>query len=72
MSISRDSFNTLPPKDEYLVKIRRALKMGGALTATELVSATGLTKTQMLCALQPLMQEGIIVRDSVSKKYRQS
>ena len=72
MSMSRHTFNTLPPKDEYLLKIRRALKKVVSLTETELVNATGLTKTQTLCALQLLVRDGVIVRDNASKKYSQT
>lgn len=53
-------FNTLPPRKEYLSKVMRALTRDSALSERELIDVTGLTKTQLLCALEALIAQGSV------------
>lgn len=71
MNTVRYSFNSLPPKEEYLAKVRRVMRNGVSLSESEMIEATGLTKTQLLCAVQFLLKEGALVRNSSTKKYSQ-
>jgi hypothetical protein len=57
-------FNKLPPKPEYIDKIKASLHSNGSQTERELVASTGLTKTQALCALDVLISEGTVLRAS--------
>ena len=47
------------------------MNKGQALTESELIEATGLTKTQLICTVQFMLKAGTLVRDSSSKKYSQ-
>lgn len=68
----RNRFNRLPPKEEYLSKVRRLMQSGKPLSEAEMIQATGLTKTQLLCTVQRLIEDGALVRDSATKKYSQA
>lgn len=65
------AFNTLPPRKEYLAKVMRVLNRQSALSERELLDATGLTKTQLLCALEVLIDDGL-VNKIPDKKYSAS
>jgi DNA-binding IclR family transcriptional regulator len=60
--MSLTPFNDLPPKPEYVAKIKAAFQGHQSLRLAELIAKTGLTKTQVLCAVQPLIKEGLIER----------
>lgn len=60
--------NTLPPRKEYLEKVLRCLA-AAERTEKEIISATGLTKTQALCALEALMKQHMVTRDKKSKYF---
>jgi hypothetical protein len=62
------AFNTLPPRKEYLLKVMRVLNHRGALSERELIESTGLTKTQLLCALEALIADGSVGK-MADKKY---
>lgn len=66
---SLKTFNSLPPRPEYLAKIKKALLAGAALSERDLIAITGLTKTQALCAVADLMKKGEVVRDPQSKLF---
>lgn len=53
-----DRFNTLPPRPEHLKKVKSLLGRGAELKVAELVDASGLSRTQVLCALEALVNEG--------------
>jgi hypothetical protein len=46
----------------------RVLKRQSALSERQLIDATGLTKTQLLCSLETLIDEGS-VKKMADKKY---
>jgi hypothetical protein len=51
-------FNDLPVRPEYLRKLRPVLAKKGEARVADLVGATGLTRTQVLCALEELVRTG--------------
>lgn len=72
MKVFYHSFNKLPPKPEYLKKIQTAFAKKEYLSEQELIKNTKLTKTQVLCALEELINRGEVVRESKSSLYRNS
>jgi DNA-binding IclR family transcriptional regulator len=69
MSIPRHTFNILPPKPAYLSKVLKALETSTDLSEKEIVSQTGLTKTQALCALVELVKSGRVEKIESTKRY---
>lgn len=69
MSIPRHTYNTLPPRPEYISKVLKALSRNGNLTEVEIVAKSGLTKTQALCALVELMKQGHVSKVDDTKFY---
>ncbi len=69
MSIPRHTYNTLPPRPEYIKKVLKALSRNGNLTEVEIVAESGLTKTQALCALVELMKQGNVSKVDGTKFY---
>ena len=61
-------FNTLPPKPEYLRKVRNALTTESPLSLHKIVKATGLTKTQVACTLEQMVADGEIIETGSSPK----
>ena len=61
--------NTLPPRDEYLQKVCRVL-IKSERTEKEILVATGLTKTQALCALEVLIKRNVVVKDVKNKRFK--
>lgn len=57
-----DMFNTLPPRPEHIAKITNALQPDMELKVAELVGGTGLTKTQVLCALNLLVRQDLVAQ----------
>lgn len=78
MNSRLDRFNTLPPKPEYSRKVLAVLRSGKELRLTEIVAATGLSNTQVLCALDPMVRERQVSKNpkvmafSLTEKARQS
>ena len=65
-----DKFNTLPPKPEHLKKVRRALaKVDSAQKVSDLVAQTGLSNTQVLCALDLMIRNGEVVKQYGSHSF---
>ncbi len=62
-------FNSLPAKPEHILMVRRALKPQKEFSVSELIMATGLTKTQLLCSLEELIKSGEAVRNLETKKF---
>jgi hypothetical protein len=62
MTSKLDKFNTLPPRPEHLRKVTNALKGGQVLKVADLVQATGLSRTQVLCALDGLVGQGLVAK----------
>jgi hypothetical protein len=58
MSNRLDRFNTLPPKPIHSKKVRSFLASGTEFNVSEIVEGTGLTRTQVLCALDPMVRTG--------------
>lgn len=56
--IRLDYYNTLPARDEYISLIRSKLVGGGRFQVKSLENKSALTKTQVLCALQALIDKG--------------
>ncbi len=69
MSSPRHTFNTLPPKPEYLAKVLSALAKGSEMSEKDLVLRTGLTKTQALCALIELVKSNKVKKLVDTKRY---
>lgn len=65
----RHTFNTLPPKPEYLAKVLSALSKDSELSEKDLVLRTGLTKTQALCALIELVKNKKVTKSEDTKRY---
>lgn len=66
-----DKFNTLPPKPEYLKKVRVVLnRTAGPLRLADLVAETGLTNTQALCALDVLIKSGEALKEHGSNLFQ--
>lgn len=61
--------NKLPPRKEYLTKVLQALSCAES-SEKELIEATGLTKTQVLCALEALIGQKVVIKDLKKKKFR--
>ena len=70
MSVPRHTFNILPPKPAYLSKVLRSLAKSVDLSEMEIVSKTGLTKTQAICALVELVKTGKVEKIESTKRYR--
>ncbi len=61
-------FNSLPPKKEYLEALREILSSQG-VTMSQLQSRSGLTKTQVGCALEVMLRDGEARRAQEKGKY---
>ena len=62
-NVRLNRFNDLPPKPEYLQRVRLAMRKQPVASAVTLVTITGLTRTQVLCALEELLKLGEVVRE---------
>ena len=69
MSIPRHTFNTLPPKPEYIRKVVAVLSRTDKLSERDIALKSGLTKTQSLCALFELIKVGKVTKNEKSKCY---
>lgn len=70
MSIRRlDAFNTLPPKPEHSMKVTSFLRKGKTIPLATLVAGTGLTRTQVLCALDPMVRSGQVKKEKDSLTF---
>lgn len=69
MTFLNHTFNTLPPKPEHIVKVMKAIMGAEFLGEKDLVAKTGLTKTQMLCALNSLLVSGKVMKDVKTKMF---
>lgn len=66
-----DQFNSLPPKPEHIQKVRAALRLSNLpIKLAELTVQTGLTNTQVLCALNLMMREQEIIKLSGSNTFQ--
>lgn len=65
-----DAYNTLPPKPEYTRKVKAALSKGSPVSLAALVAGTGLSRTQALCALDPMVKSGAVVKEENSMVFR--
>ena len=65
-----DNFNSLPPKPEHLKKVLALLRIGNAIRLSDIVSATGFSKTQVLCALDLMVRNGQVVKEKSSSTFR--
>ncbi len=67
-------FSTLPPKPEYISKINKVLSNGELLTLSEIQAKAKLTRTQVTCTLDLLIQQKKIQIELVSnrKKYQRT
>lgn len=68
--IKLDYYNKLPARDEHLALVLSKLLAGRRLQIKNLVMKTSLTRTQVLCALQALLDKGAITYELEGKtKY---
>lgn len=70
--IKIDYFNLLPPRQQDIVKLRSILANGQEYRLTDLVMKSKLTKTQVLCSLQHLADNGAvtIITTGKTKTYK--
>lgn len=65
-----DKFNSLPPKPEHIRKVRAVLRASIApIKLAQLVSQTGLTNTQALCALDLMTKTGEVLKEGGSNTF---
>lgn len=65
--IKIDHFNLLPPRPSDIVKLRHVLASGETYRLTELVVKSKLTKTQVLCSLQHMINSGEVTISTAGK-----
>lgn len=63
------SFNTLPPKPQHLEKVLAALRLSEIVQLKDLISQTGLTRTQTLCALDALIKSGKVNKTPAAQAF---
>lgn len=63
-SVKLDYFNTLPARPEHVEAVLAELSEDSVLKLAVLMRRTGLTKTQTLCALQKLVNDGLVMVES--------
>lgn len=61
-------FNSLPPKQEYLEKVITVLDNHSCSTISDIVKKTGLTKTQVGCALEKLIVKEVVFHKQQNEK----
>ena len=69
MNTRLDNFNNLPPKPEHSRKVNAVLSKGKGLPVSDIITATGLTKTQVLCALDPMVRSGQVRKEKDSSAF---
>ena len=69
MSNRLDRFNTLPPKPLHSKKVRAFLACGTEFNVSEIVGGTGLTRTQVLCALDPMVRTGEVHKGKKTLRF---
>lgn len=68
--IRLDYYNTLPAREEHISLVRSRLVGGGRYQVKSLVNKTALTKTQVLCTLQALIDKGEVACETEGRtKY---
>ncbi len=72
LAMSLTPFNNLPPRPEYVAKVKAAFQQHESLTLASLIANTGLSKTQVLCAIGPLIKEGFIDRKERTNLFRRT
>lgn len=65
--IRLDYYNRLPAREEHTTLVCKLLNSGGKFQLKSIVSKTGLTKTQVLCTLQALVNHKIVSFSAVGK-----
>ncbi len=56
-----DYFNRLPAREEHIVMVRKMMAGGGRFQLKSIVSRTGLSRTQVLCTLQALIDSSAVI-----------
>lgn len=64
-----DNFNTLQPKPEHLKKVISVMERRDAVKVVDFVQMTGLSKTQVLCALNALVQQGAVTQQESPLRF---
>lgn len=62
-------FNSLPPKSSHLKAVVGALTIKEGANVKYLVDRTRLTRTQVLCALEALIQTGQVVQSGTPSTF---
>lgn len=62
-------YNTLPPRPEYVEKVKKCLAKRNGRTEQSIVKATGLTKTQALCAIDVMVSKNEIYTEGTPRKF---
>ena len=69
MSTRLDKFNTLPPRPEHSRKVINFMRTKGEEPLADIVAGTGLTRTQVLCVLDPMVRAGQVKKASKSLAF---
>ena len=62
-----DYFNRLPAREEHLSSVRKIMCSGRRFQLKSIILRTGLSRTQVLCALQELMASNDIACETVGR-----
>ncbi len=66
-------YNKLPVRNEYILKVTNSIKLKGR-SFTSIQNRTGLTRTQVACTLDQMINEGLVdielVKGKKVYKYR--
>lgn len=65
--IRLDYYNRLPVRAEHATLVCELLNSGGKFQLKSIVSKTGLTRTQVLCTLQALVNDKTVSFSAVGK-----
>ncbi|MWJ28604.1 hypothetical protein GPM19_10365 [Halomonas sp. ZH2S] len=62
-------YNSLPARPEYVEKVKKCLIKKNGRTEQSIAKATGLTKTQALCAIDAMVAKNEILVEGKPKKF---
>ena len=64
-----DKFNSLPARPEHIKKVVAVLKSGRVRSAADIALTTGLSRTQVLCVLDPMVKRGVVIKEKSSLSF---
>ncbi|MCY1543043.1 hypothetical protein D9M68_788350 [compost metagenome] len=60
-------YNKLPPRQQDIDSVLRILKKGEPLQLKDIIAKSKLTRTQVLCSLEALLNSGEVIIESARK-----